>query len=48
LNHYRDVLIGLGVVVLLTAIGLFILDAMRCDPMYADGAMALGNQACRH
>jgi len=43
----KDFLIGLGVILLLTAIGLYLIGRMRCDPMYADSAMALGNQVCR-
>jgi hypothetical protein len=43
----KDFLIGLAVIALLTAIGLFFINKMRCDPMYADSALALSNRACR-
>ena len=46
-HDHKSVWIGAGVVILLTAIGLYLVDSMRCDPMYADSALALSNRACR-
>jgi hypothetical protein len=44
-DHRRAALVGLVVVAILLALGLYLVDRMRCDPLYSDRALA--GSSCR-